>query len=289
MVEYDPHSWWAHFWDIRGSMVRAIGMRVLVCTLWACLVVEACEAGLPLAVPPTGHGLVGVALGLLLVFRTNASYDRFWEGRKMWGGIVNQTRNLARGASAMLTRDPSLAGALIRWTACFPTAVMNSLRGGKGLGSLALELPPDEVQSVMSAEHTPLAVSTRMTALLCSAQERGLLTPHQLVWLDGNIQSLVDYMGACERIQKTPLPFAYVVHLRRALLLYCYTLPFATVKDFGMGAALCTLLIAYTFFGIEEIGVEIENPFGADDNDLPLERICSTIDTNLRAMLPRPE
>jgi putative membrane protein len=103
--------------------------------------------------------------------------------------------------------------------------------------------------------------------------------------LDQNVQLLIDYLGGCERIHKTPLPFAYVVHLRRALILYCFTLPFALVESFGWGTILDTLLVAYVFFGIEEIGVEIENPFGQDDNDLPLERICATIEQNLQALL----
>ncbi len=103
--------------------------------------------------------------------------------------------------------------------------------------------------------------------------------------LDQNVQLLIDSLGACERIRKTPLPFAYVVHLRRALILYCFTLPFALVESFGWGTILATLLVAYIFFGIEEIGVEIEDPFGQDDNDLPLDRICATIEQNLIALL----
>jgi putative membrane protein len=102
--------------------------------------------------------------------------------------------------------------------------------------------------------------------------------------LDHNVQLLIDYMGACERIHKTPLPFAYVVHLRRALILYTATLPFALLKPFGWGSLVATFLIAYVLFGIEEIGVEIEDPFGVDDNDLPLERICETIQRDLETI-----
>jgi putative membrane protein len=106
------------------------------------------------------------------------------------------------------------------------------------------------------------------------------------VYLDQNVQLLVDCIGACERIRNTPLPFAYVVHLRRALLLYCLTLPFALLEAFGYGTIAVSTAISYILFGIEEIGVEIEDPFGVDDNDLPLDAICRTIDRNLRALLP---
>jgi putative membrane protein len=106
-----------------------------------------------------------------------------------------------------------------------------------------------------------------------------------MMTLDNNVQLLIDYIGACERIHKTPLPFAYVVHLRRALILYCLTLPFALIESYGWSTVIDTLLIAYILFGIEEIGVEIEDPFGKDDNDLPLEQICATIERNLLSVI----
>ncbi|HEU4535955.1 MAG TPA: bestrophin family ion channel, partial [Polyangiaceae bacterium] len=104
--------------------------------------------------------------------------------------------------------------------------------------------------------------------------------------LDQNVQLLIDYLGGCERIHKTPLPFAYMVHLRRALVLYFFTLPFAIVDQFKGLTILAIAVVSYVFFGIEEIGVEIEDPFGYDANDLPLEAICDTIRANVTALLP---
>ena len=106
-----------------------------------------------------------------------------------------------------------------------------------------------------------------------------------MMTVDQNVQLLVDYVGGCERIHKTPLPFAYVVHLRRALIIYCFTLPFALITVFDWWTVLVTFFLAYTLLGIEEIGVEIEDPFGQDDNDLPLDRFCTTIEKDLRALL----
>ena len=125
-----------------------------------------------------------------------------------------------------------------------------------------------------------------LTSKLIEGRDKGYISDVLLAHLDQNVQLLVDYLGGCERIKKTPLPFAYMVHIRRALMLYCFTLPFALVNDFGTGAIVATFLVAYIFFGIEEIGVEIENPFDGDENDLPLEKICATIDANLMALLP---
>jgi ion channel-forming bestrophin family protein len=285
MIDYDAHEWMSHLFDIKGSMVREIIGRVAASVVWAAAVVTFHKYMMPVAVPSTVHSLVGVALGLLLVFRTNASYDRFWEGRRLWGSIVNESRNLARATRIALAGDPASVGSVVRWTVAFSYATMNSLRGKAGVGPIGDELPPGEVEAVLSAQHAPLAIASRISRTLADARARGLVSDYVWMALDQNVQLLIDYLGGCERIHKTPLPFAYVVHLRRALILYCFTLPFALVGDFGWGAILDTLLVAYVFFGVEEIGVEIENPFGHDDNDLPLERICETIEKNLLAMI----
>ena len=284
MISYDPHQWRSHFFDIKGSMVKEITGRVLVCVAWSAAVVWAYKNGWHIAVPSTLHSLVGVALGLLLVFRTNASYDRFWEGRKLWGGMVNETRNLVRLGKAHLAADPALLSRLARWTAAFPYAAMNGLRGVPGLGAAERYLPLDRVEAARESKHTGLLVSQELTHCLQEAYKKGEITDIVLQMLDQNIQLLVDYLGGCERIRKTPLPFAYVIHLRRALIVYCFTLPFALVETYGWTTILDVFLVAYIFFGIEEIGVEIEGPFGFDDNDLPLEQICATIQQNVAAI-----
>lgn len=286
MIDYDPHGWSAHFFDLRGSMLRQISYRVSLCALVAVVVTGLHAAGVSVAISDKAHMLIGVALGLLLVFRTNASYDRFWEGRKLWGGIVNTTRNLARASSVLMAREPARVDRLVRWTIAFAWASMHHLRGRRELGNGKALLPQEDAARIEAAQHVPLHVAAEITCALRDAREQGLMDANQLVYLDQNVQQLIDLIGGCERIRNTPLPFAYVVHLRRALMAYCLTLPFALLPSFGWGTFFATVAIAYTMFGIEEIGVEIEDPFGVDDNDLPLERICQTIDGNLRALLP---
>ena len=284
VIQYDPHRWLDHLFDIRGSLVREIGLRVGLCALWSVAVVIFHYHVLHVGTPVVLHSLVGVALGLLLVFRTNASYDRYWEGRRLWGGIVNETRNLIRGASVYLAGDTALLQSLTRWTAIYPWAVMSVLQGESIFGSSADELPPGQQTTLRTCQHPALLVSQRMTACLNEAREKSLITDVLQASLDANIQQLVDYLGGCERIRKTPLPFAYVVHLRRALIIYCFSLPFALVESFGWFTILDVLFVAYTFFGIEEIGVEIEGPFGNDENDLPMQDICETIHRNVYAL-----
>lgn len=288
MIEYDAHKWLDHLFDIKGSMVREITGRVLVVVAWSAAVVAFHLYVRPVAVPSTVHALVGVAIGLLLVIRTNASYERFWEGRKMWGGMVNESRNLARASTAFLRDAPATAEAIILWTVAFAYSSMHALRGSKAIGPVAERLPEKEVREMLAAAHVPSAIALRISSLIDDARRKGQVSDYIAMTLDNNVQLLIDYIGACERIHKTPLPFAYVVHLRRALILYCITLPFALIESYGWSTVIDTLLIAYILFGIEEIGVEIEDPFGVDDNDLPLEKICATIEGNLLYVIKSP-
>lgn len=281
MIDYDPHDWQSHLWDIRGSMLREIFARVATCVLWSVVVVYINEQWVRVGIPITMHSLIGTAIGLLLVFRTNSSYDRFWEGRRMWGCIINESRNMARAAAVHLRDAPLLQRQVIEWTIAFAYATMHRLRGEATLGQAARYLTPQELAEVTVAEHIPLQVARRLSDTLREARKQGVLSEYALFSIDQNTQLLIDYMGACERIQKTPLPFAYMVHLRRGLILYCFSLPFALVNDFHWTTVLLTLLVAYVFFGIEEIGVEIEGPFGTDENDLPLERFCASIEGDL--------
>jgi putative membrane protein len=281
MIEYDPHAWHEHLLDIKGSMVREILARVLTCVAWSALVVAAHLRYPWLIAPTTVHTLVGVALGLLLVFRTSSSNDRYTEGRKLWGGLVNHCRSLNLAARVHLENEPELLGRVVLWTAAFPYSCMNALRSQAGLGPIACRLPEYEVHRALNSPHVPSAVAREIDLALAEGRRRGALNDQLHATLEQNVQTLIDLIGGCERIRSTPLPFVYVVHLRRALILYCYTLPLALVDTYGWLTVPATLLLAYTFFGIEEIGVEIEDPFGFDCNDLPLDQICAKIEANI--------
>src|SRR3954467_10129800 len=129
MIDYEPHHWLSHLLDIRGSMIREMLGRVGICVAWAALVVAVDKYVHPVGLPATVHTLTGLALGLLLVFRTNASYDRYWEGRRQWGSIVNASRALGHGALTYLERAPAVAETAILWTVAFAYASMSRLRG----------------------------------------------------------------------------------------------------------------------------------------------------------------
>jgi putative membrane protein len=286
LIDYDPHRWRTTLFAVRGSMLHAIMSRVSIAMAFALVITGVHYWVYPMSIPEgaTAHGLVGPALGLLLVFRTNSSYDRWWEGRKLWGTIVNTARNLARMASVHLAHDPDRLRRVLALTAAWPYAAKDQLRQQP---KLPPGLDPRDAQALEGAQHIPTAIARRITALLDEARREGKLSDYVFVDIDDNCQILVDMIGACERIHRTPLPFAYAVHLRRAMILFCGTLPFALLGRFGPWAILITLIVSYIMFGIEEIGVEIEDPFDGDDNDLPLDRICDGIAANVHAFDPK--
>jgi putative membrane protein len=286
MIHYDPHHWWRHLLKLRGGILKEIVGRLGMFVAWSVAVVWFHRHVREVDVPATGHTLAGTVLSLLLVFRTNSSYDRFWEGRKLWGGVVNETRNLVR-AAALNIPSLELLRRLTAWTAVYPYALTRVLRGGAGeLGPAAAVLPRAEIDQVLNARNAGLAVAMRMSAILVEARRAGLISDILQVELDRNVQLLVDYQGGCERIVRTPMPFAYMLHLRRTLILFILGLPFALVEPFGWATVPVILLIAHTFLGIEEIGVEIEEPFGLEDNDLPLEDISGGIARILDDLVP---
>jgi len=282
MVEYDRRSWTSHLFDLRT--LRPLVAALAVCGVWASGVVWFHMERAGVAISDKAHGLVGLALGLLLVIRTNASYERYWEGRRHWGTIVNESRNLGRSAAVFLAADPALAQTVLRWTMAFPRATLHFLRGAKSLGPASAGLPPESVQEVLAAPCPPLAVAGKITGAVAEARDRGVISDVVLVPIDHHVASLVDVMGACERILKTPLPFPYVIHLRRSVVIYCLTLPFALVATYGWLTPIVCLVIAFFLLGIEDIAMEIENPFDDDPNDLPLEPICAGIERDLQAI-----
>lgn len=285
MIEYNARRWARSLWVVRGTITRRIVWRIAGIAFWSALVMGFDRAVSPVGIAPIAHTLIGLAVGLLLVFRTNASYERFWEGRKMWGNIVNESRSVARTTAAFLDRSSPLLEPIVLWTASFSYASMHSLRGASNIGPLASRLPAREVVEVVGARHVPSSVALQVSRLLADARAAGHLTDYVAMQIEGGVTRMIDHFGSCERIRKTPMPFAYVVQLRTVLVVFVLTLPFALVDSFGWSSILYNALIAFVLLGIEEIGVEIENPFGTDPNDLPLEQICSTIEHNLLDLL----
>ncbi|GMH38011.1 hypothetical protein BSKO_05895 [Bryopsis sp. KO-2023] len=228
---------------------------------------------------------IGSALFFLLVFRTNSSYDRWWEGRNLWANIMSTCRNLGRQAAVLIT-DKHLARELIQWTMAFPVILAAHLRGEKSTAVLdGAEMTQNDISNILNAEHMPLYVLMRITTILRICVKRNLLSDFQLTMLDENLASFQSYIAGVERIMKTPMPFAYVAHLRSFMVLWLAALPFALIHDLRWVVIPICIVIGFAIMGIEAIGVEIENPFGRDFNDLPLDTLVRKCIENLTQML----
>jgi putative membrane protein len=275
MVQYDTRNWLRLLVSVHGTVLPRIALRVLVVAafgLTATLLAR--EKIANLAIPLGVHTLVGVALGLLLVFRTNASYDRFWEGRRLIGSVVNNARDLARQTTSFL--DPSATAARARVgvliTAYYAT-IRRYLRNEREWPELAAVLTAEELAAINATRCPPILVARWLSDVYVAEARAGRLSEQRLQVLDLAISDILDFFGGAERIMKTPVPFAYAHHIKGFLTLFCLTVPMALLAQMGWYTAPASAIVAYAMFGIDEIGVEIEDPFGYDANDLPLDTI----------------
>lgn len=285
MIVYEPKHWIPLLFAFRGTVITRVADRVVLLIL-----VTAAAWGVHQwwAIPginPLGHTLLGVAVGLLIVFRNNSSYDRYWEGRKLWGGIVNASRNLVRGAAAYVGEAKDLANLV----AAYALALKQHLRGNKDLAEVQPLVPPETFERAAAAANPPSVLAYYLSAWVHKHHAEGRIDAMLARSLEGSVCSLLDNQGGCERILKTPIPYAYAVHIKQLLMLYLITLPLVLVPVMSWGAILAVGVIAFGLLGIEEAGVEIEDPFGDDPNDLPVENICAVIarDTAALAELPK--
>ena len=289
-------NWWGRVLTYRGSELPRTKWRILGVAIVSVVVtvLEVKHDWHP-RLTPLPFQLVGVALGIFLGFRNNASYDRWWEGRKLWGALVNTSRSCARQVLTLLgpqpgdtstTADlPALRRELVYRVIAFVHALRLALRDDQDLSELADFLPRDEVEALANERNRPFAISQGTGDRLQQAWRGGLLHPMHLSVLEGSLTALTDIQGACERIKSTPIPFSYTTLIHRITAVYCYALPFGVVDAVGIYTPFVCVIVAYAFFGLDVVGEEIEMPFGRDYNDLPLRAISRMIEVNLRQRL----
>ena len=281
----DRPPWFKSALQVRLSVIPSILPRVLLCGGFGVFISLLHFFKLPVSLPILSSIVPSIVLGLLLVFRTNTAYDRFWEGRKFWGTLINNVRNLARQIwVAIEEKDPQdieLKKSALRLLPAFAVAMKLHLRQEAVNPELEPLMSPAQYQKLKSMNNPPLEIAFWIEDYLHEQYERNCLDVYQLTGMKDLINSMIDVLGGCERILKTPIPLAYAIHLKQLLLLYCLALPFQMVNDLAWGTGPVVALISFTLFGIEEIGIEIENPFEHDTNDLPLDSICATMQRNI--------
>jgi putative membrane protein len=226
------------------------------------------------------HGMLGFVISLLLAYRTNTAYDRWWEGRKMWGGLVNSSRNLAIKLAAILTdeKDKAYFRKMIPSYASILHKHLNNSDTGKQLfDDVDLEIEhhkhrPNQVAKILFHKINDLYISKKITG-------------NQLIILNNELQSFTDICGACERIKNTPIPYSYSAFIKKFIFIYVLTLPFGYVFSLGYFVIPVVVFIFYVLASLELIAEEIEDPFGVDANDLPTKKIAENIKKHIEEIL----
>jgi putative membrane protein len=220
-----------------------------------------------------GHAVLGGALSLLIVFRTNTANQRYWESRSHWGMIVNTCRNLARIGAAYAPPADELA----RLLTAYVVVLKENLRGTRDWNLVRPLLPGRVFEQMTAARNPPALLARSLSEWVQRRLGEGKLDTYQAMEMERLVCVLLDQQGGCEKIQKTPLPFVYATLIKQLLFLYLFSLPFVLATKLGYAAPLVVTVVGLGMMGIEEAGVEIENPFGLDPNNLPLEGLCETI------------
>jgi putative membrane protein len=287
--DHEKRQWMKTILRWRCSVLPAILPRVISLGIFGIVVTVLYQLNLPVSIPILSSIVPSIVLGLLLVFRTNTAYERFWEGRKLWGILVNTVRNLARQIWVTVEEnepaDHLHKEATLRLLVAFAVATKLHLRSEPVNQELAALMPEVWYTKLEDMNNPPLEVAFWIGDYLQQEYEKNNINAYQLTSMFKLLDLMVDVLGGCERILKTPIPLAYSIHLKQLILLYCLALPFQLVNELGWWTGSATALISFTIFGIEEIGIEIENPFGHDPNDLPLDLICTTMERNIEDLI----
>jgi predicted membrane chloride channel (bestrophin family)/carbonic anhydrase len=293
MHSSDRRGFWREAFALQGSITPHVLPNVLVFGLIAAAICQVAwlskwlyQVSIGLEVAP--FELAGAALGLLLIMRTSAGYDRWWEARKLWGGIVNQSRNLVINALSYGPPNPAWREQLVRWAAAYPHVARCSLRGEPPSPRVAALVGPQEAAQIAASGHMPSFVALRLAHLLQEACHTFHWDRFAFLQVDRERATLLDHVGACERILKTPLPLVFAIKIRRFIALFLLVLPFALLHrmDSDWLVPLVTMLVAYPLLALDQIGVELQNPFArANLGHLPLNDISAAIEQNLMGLL----
>ncbi|MBD3904953.1 MULTISPECIES: bestrophin family protein [Chryseobacterium] len=228
------------------------------------------------------HSLLGFVLSLLLVFRTNTAYDRWWEGRKLWGKLVNDTRNFAVKINMILSDDRDSANQIARYLKYYPHFLAKHL--SQESTRLALDEDYSEIEKSLR-NHGPTDLVILLTHKLHQLKKEGKISDVEMLYLDTQISGFLDVCGGCERIKNTPIPYSYSSFIKKFIILYVLALPIAYVINLGFFMIPLTVFVYYVLMSLELIAEEIEDPFNNDENDIPMEMIAQNIERNVHQIM----
>lgn len=293
-----PHlHWFRMLLAWRGSVLPQLLPRLFLIFLVSLVAIAVHAHLLPISVnlSTTPFSLVGIALAVFLGFRNNASYDRYWEARKLWGQLLNTARSLTRQALTLpRSTGPNGAAAdadvreFAQVLSALPHALRHQLRHTDAREDLAARLPAPLFERVMAARYRPIAIVQWLGEWVQRRTQAGALDGVAALAFDRNLNELSNSIGGCERIAGTPLPFAYSVMIHRTVYFFCAALPFGLVESIGSFTPVFAVFVAYTFMAHEAIASQLEDPFGTEDNDLALNALSNTIEDAVLDILGEP-
>lgn len=277
IVRPRPH-WLRLLFVWRGSVLPQI-LPPLLCALAFAVLVTVLHWKVPLNFVP--FSLIGLTLAIFLGFRNSTSYSRWWEARMLWGALLIDCRTAVRQALTLADGDEARAPVLARRLIALAHALRHQLRGSDAAADLARLLPPADAARVAAARYPAAALLLLAGEWLRDVRREGRIAPVLVPPLEASLAGIGGAVGGCERLDSTPIPFTYGVIIHRTIYLYCLLLPFGLVDSIGPMTPLVVVFVAYTFFALEALGSELEEPFGMAPNALALDAMCWTIETSL--------
>ncbi|KAF1013046.1 MAG: hypothetical protein GAK31_03873 [Stenotrophomonas maltophilia] len=282
-----PHGWQL-LYILRGSIVPAVAPKVLSILVLAIAVAAVVELARPPGIERISAApftLLGLVLSIFLSFRNNACYERWWEGRKLWGQLIFESRSLARQVQQLLPDDTPRRQRIGYLTAAFAHALAARLRGRETALAALPWLDHAQRQVLAERSNVPDALLAMIAAELAQALRAGQIDSILYSQFETRLHAMSSIQAGCERILSTPLPFAYTLLLHRCAWMFCVLLPFGLASSLGWATPVLSAVLAYAFFGLDQLGEEMEDPFGLEPNDLPLDALVRVIEIDQRDAL----
>lgn len=297
MITRQRTNWLKMLFIWKGSVINKIIVQLIVIAVLSLITLyfKGKIYDYKVHLNPTIFTLIGLALAIFMGFCNTASYDRYWEGRKLWGALVIESRSLTRQVLTLIN-DPSPEGKkskedFIKMIAAFCWSLNYQLRNKSGTERLSRLLSAEQVDYLRDKRHIPVIILDFIGEWVSKQAKKNHIDTIVLASIDNRLNQFSQIVGGCERISNTPLPFAYSVLLHRTVYFYCFWLPFGLVDSLGWMMPLIVLLISYTFIALDAIIQEIGEPFGEEENDLALNTICRTIEYSIfeQAQIPQED
>lgn len=285
MIVRPQQHWLRLIFVWHGSVLSKIFSRLLLNFLLSIAVIIMLPwytmLGIKFTLAP--FSILGVAIAIFLGFRNNACYSRYVEARHLWGQLMIASRSLLREVKTTLPDDGELRQ-FVNLQIAFAHCLRMTLRRQPQSEPLVKYLSATDLQTVFASQSPANRILLLMGEWLAVRRRSGQLSDILFYSLNNRLNDMSAVLAGCERIANTPVPFAYTLILHRTVYLFCIMLPFALVVDLHYMTPFISVLISYTFISLDTLAEELEDPFGTENNDLPLDAICNAIEIDLLQM-----